>query len=117
MSASHTVTARVSKQIRTARSGIAKIKKLLADHIRKGEEAMEKNNLGTAKFHFKWAAEHYPGYPEHDAAVAKLAEMDEKEKQLKEAREKARAEAARKKKEEAEAKKPEEPGMPKQPHQ
>jgi hypothetical protein len=110
--ASHTVTRLISKKIKAARTAVAKIKKLMAEHMKKGDEAMEKNSLGTAKFHFKWAAEHYPGYPEHDAAAAKLAELDEKEKQLKEAREKARLEAAAKRKEKVEEKAPEEPGMP-----
>ncbi len=111
-SVSHTVTNRISKKIRAARDAIEKIKKLLADHIKKGEEALEKNNLGTAKFHFKWVADHYRGYPEHDTAAAHMDGMEEKEKQLKEAREKTRAEAAEKRKEKAEPKKPEEPGMP-----
>jgi len=111
---SHTVTRRIAQKIKSARDAVAKIKKLMAEHMKKGEEALEKSNFGTAKFHFKWAADHYPGYPEHDAAAGKLEELEEKEKQEREAKARAREEAAENKKEKAEEKEklPEEPGMP-----
>lgn len=95
-SASHTLTAKVSRQIAATQQAIAKIKRLLADHIKKGEAALERNNAGTAKYHFKWVVSRYPDYPEHDAAVKLLATTAEKEKAAKEKLAKARAKAAAK---------------------